>query len=139
MILEPLYSHPSSSVLNISDAIIDIAIPWATIGNCLPGVWLAKKTIQGLVVCHENHLDPKDYRDWIFSHRDVGIDHNLVMVSYDFTLKYINEVAKLGENVKEEKWTNVDYAICASENGYLDVHLKYNEDTKVVGIWIETL
>ena len=134
MILEPWMVDESVSWIHISDPLNDL--PWSSIGNCLPGKWLARKTDLGLEVCHEDHLETNP-REWISSERDVGIDSETLMVSYDYTTSWFRN--KSFPAVTEEWSGKEDYAFMPIENGYYNIYMKINEDKKVTGIWVEAI
>ena len=134
MILEPWMVDESVSWIHISDPLNDL--PWSSIGNCLPGKWMARKTDLGLEVCHEDYLETNP-REWISSERDVGIDSEILMVSYDYTTSWFRN--KVISCVTEEWGGKEDYAFMPIENGYYNIFMKTNEDKKVTGIWVEAI
>lgn len=133
MILEPYMIDPRVSWIHISDPICDN--PWASIGNCHPGIWLARKTDLGLEVCHQDYLETNP-REWVSSERDVGIDSEVLIVSYDYTPHWFRQETK----TVGPEWCSNEYALIPISNGYYDVYMKYNKidgKDRVTGIWVE--
>lgn len=135
MILQAGEKYPTYAFMHISDPCMR-DFPWTSIGNCLPGIWKARKTDLGLEICHEDYLEANSYKDWISSERTVEIDTKVLMVSTEYNS---NEFEKIDRETVGKDWVDVEYAMIEAPEGSHAIYLRINKDGLNVGIWVEAV